>query len=93
MARKAHRPHLAAVRCTVGDVNWIREPSRFPAEVEAQLRYRHRAAPAVVRPADGGAVTLRFRTPQNAVTPGQGAVFYRGDEVLGGGFIRPEERG
>jgi tRNA-specific 2-thiouridylase len=87
-----HRRQLAAVRCTVGDVNWIHEPARFPAEVEAQLRYRHRAAPAVVRPVAGGAVSLRFRTPQNAVTPGQGAVFYRGDEVLGGGFIRPEEK-
>jgi tRNA-specific 2-thiouridylase len=72
----------------VARVSWIagvapREP--FPARV--RIRYRHEGAEAVVTPhADGGA-TLAFHEPVRALAPGQAAVFYRGDEVLGGGPI------
>ena len=52
-----------------------------------QLRSRHRASPASVRPRPGGGAELRFREPQRAVTPGQSAVFYDGDVVIGGGIV------
>jgi tRNA-specific 2-thiouridylase len=55
-------------------------------EADVKIRYRTPASPAVVRSADGGA-QVRFERPQRAITPGQAAVFYRGDEVLGGGVI------
>jgi tRNA-specific 2-thiouridylase len=51
-----------------------------------KIRYRAPAAAAIVV-ADGVGADVRFLTPQAAVTPGQAAVFYVGDEVLGGGAI------
>ncbi len=52
-----------------------------------QIRYRHRAAPAVVRGEAEGRVRILFDAPQSAVTPGQAVVAYEGDVVLGGGWI------
>jgi tRNA-specific 2-thiouridylase len=55
--------------------------------VTAQIRHRHRAAPARVRALDGGRAEVEFDVPQAAVTPGQAAVFYDDDVVVGGGWI------
>ena len=55
-------------------------------EAEVKIRYRAAPQPAEVLPTASG-VELRFREPQRAVTAGQAAVFYRGNEVLGGGII------
>jgi len=52
-----------------------------------QLRYRHAGAPAALELLEAGRVRVSFDAPQFAVTPGQAAVFYRDDEVLGGGWI------
>lgn len=57
-------------------------------EVEAQIRSRHRASPATVESIEGDRFRLRFREPQWAITPGQSAVLYAGELVLGGGIIR-----
>lgn len=54
--------------------------------VTAKLRYRHIAQPAVIRP-DGDNVIIEFDEPQRAPSPGQAAVFYDGDTVVGGGTI------
>jgi tRNA-specific 2-thiouridylase len=59
--------------------------------VQAKIRHRHEPAWATIEPAGNGAdssqVTATFDEPQRAVTPGQAAVFYDGDEVVGGGWI------
>jgi len=81
------RQKLARDRCTVEGVNWINPPARFPADVRSQIRYRHQSAPACVTAKSPTIVDLQFESPQDAITPGQGAVFYRDDEVLGGGWI------
>jgi tRNA-specific 2-thiouridylase len=52
-----------------------------------QIRYRRVPQPATVRRIDERSVSVQFDDPELAVTPGQAAVFYDGDEVLGGGFI------
>jgi tRNA-specific 2-thiouridylase len=81
------RPDLARHTCTVEDINWINPPAFFPTDVHAQIRYRHKGAPARLTQTSAATVELQFKTPQDAITPGQGAVFYKGDEVLGGGWI------
>jgi tRNA-specific 2-thiouridylase len=79
--------------CEVERVNWI-SMARLEAtmEVMAKIRHKHEPAPATVEPADegttGAVVRVRFRTPQRAITPGQAAVFYQDDLVVGGGWIR-----
>jgi tRNA-specific 2-thiouridylase len=79
--------------CEVERVNWI-SIARLdePIEVMARIRHKHAPAAAIVEPAgDGSAdcsVRLRFHAPQRAITPGQAAVFYQGDLVVGGGWIR-----
>jgi tRNA-specific 2-thiouridylase len=55
--------------------------------VSAKIRYNAQDSPALVRPLGDDRAELVFQEPQNAVTPGQSAVFYSGDEVLGGGVI------
>ncbi len=57
-----------------------------PTRVQAKIRYNGPAVPAALSP-DGPDAELRFDEPQRAVTPGQAAVFYDGDRVLGGGYI------
>lgn len=71
------------------DVNWIAlERLESPLRVEAKIRHRFAPAAATVRPAgDQGSVEVEFDTPQRAITPGQAAVFYQGDLVVGGGWI------
>jgi len=74
--------------CSVPRPNWIgMEPPRRSVEAAVQIRHRHPGCEAVVEPDGDGSIRIRFRRPQRAVTPGQAAVFYREDEVLGGGFI------
>lgn len=58
-----------------------------PLEVEAQVRYRGPALPAVVTPLEKGRVRVDFREPQRAIAPGQAVVFYQGDLVVGGATI------
>lgn len=81
------RQELARDKCTVEEVNWINPPALFPTDVRSQIRYRHTSVPARVTRTSPTRVGLEFEIPQNAITPGQGAVFYKDDEVLGGGWI------
>jgi tRNA-specific 2-thiouridylase len=55
--------------------------------VQVKIRLRHKAADATVYPAEGHKTKILFKTPQMSVTPGQSAVIYKGDTVLGGGII------
>jgi tRNA-uridine 2-sulfurtransferase len=74
---------------TVDRCNWI--PFEHPPEtIEAmvKIRYNHPGTPATITPTDGGRATVKLHEPQRAITPGQAAVFYREDLVLGGGWIR-----
>jgi len=57
------------------------------APLEVRVRYRHTAAPATLTPLEDNRVRVQFDEPQRAITPGQATVFYRGDEVVGGGWI------
>ena len=78
---------LAASSCIVEKLNWIDSPPDFPLTIDVRLRYRHRAIPAVLTRAGSGRVTVQFLSAQETSTPGQGAVFYDGDRVVGAGII------
>ena len=72
----------------IRDVNWISgEAPQAPVNVQAKLRYRQQAACALLIPEGTDKAELVFGQPQRAPAPGQAAVFYDGDEVLGGGTI------
>ena len=68
------------------DVHWVVGRPENAFEGLVQIRYRHTGAQADVIPSERG-FEVRFAEPQRAITPGQAAVVYRGDEVIGGGFI------
>jgi tRNA-specific 2-thiouridylase len=69
--------------------NWIAyetPPDEF--RVTTKIRYNHPGTPAVVRPGPNGSATVHLEVAQRAITPGQAAVFYQDDVVVGGGWIR-----
>jgi tRNA-specific 2-thiouridylase len=73
---------------TAGGVNWVAFDNPVkPVRGEVRVRYRHQAAPATIHPESDCTARIVFDEPQRAITPGQATVFYRGDEVLGGGWI------
>jgi len=72
---------------TAAQVNWTIDPPTDGWRVSAQIRHRHAAAPAIVRALDDDRAEVVFDTPQMAIAPGQAAVFYDGDVVIGGGWI------
>jgi tRNA-uridine 2-sulfurtransferase len=70
-----------------GNINWIERFAEAEIAASVQIRYRSPAIPCVVRRTVEGTAEVRFTEEFPAVTPGQAAVFYRGDQVLGGGWI------
>ncbi len=69
-------------------LNWIAIAGlSAPTRLQVKIRNRHQAAPATVAPAGQDEVLVTFDQPQRAITPGQAAVFYEEDSVVGGGWI------
>jgi tRNA-uridine 2-sulfurtransferase len=70
------------------EVSWVSGVApAAPRRALAQIRYQHAAAPGELTPLADGRARFAFDAPQPAVAPGQAAVFYEGDEVIGGGWI------
>ena len=82
------KSELAATECRVTHINWIETvPPEKQITVQTRIRYRHREAESVLTLLDPQTATVRFSKAQYAITPGQAAVFYQGERVLGGGWI------
>jgi tRNA-specific 2-thiouridylase len=82
------RSELGNTAISVRNVNWISgSPPDNTLRVEVKIRYRADPAPALVVPAGYNRADVRLEQPLDDVTPGQGAVFYQGDRVIGGGII------
>ncbi|MBD1837477.1 tRNA 2-thiouridine(34) synthase MnmA [Coleofasciculus sp. FACHB-64] len=78
-----HKPE-----CTAARLNWVSIPEpTSPIRAEVQVRYRSKAVPVTVIPLEDSRIKLVFDEPQFGITPGQAAVLYDGDIVLGGGII------
>jgi tRNA-specific 2-thiouridylase len=67
--------------------SWVQQPEEAEFTATCRIRYRHTPAPCQVTVLSDGRFEVQFDTPQTAVTPGQAAVLYDGDRVLGGGWI------
>ncbi|MEW6028626.1 MAG: tRNA 2-thiouridine(34) synthase MnmA [Chloroflexota bacterium] len=79
---------LGTRELTARDVNWVGgEAPRAPFRAEVKIRYTARPVLAEVTPLNGGQARVQFDAPARDATPGQAAVFYVEDEVLGGGII------
>ncbi|HVU07898.1 MAG TPA: tRNA 2-thiouridine(34) synthase MnmA [Verrucomicrobiae bacterium] len=77
------RDEFVATNC-----NWIPfDKLAEPIQVTAKIRYNHPGAPATISPFDGNRVKVKLHSPARAITPGQAAVFYQDDLVVGGGWI------
>jgi tRNA-uridine 2-sulfurtransferase len=77
------RDEFIADRCNWHPFDQLTEP----IEVTAKIRYNHAGAPATITPLGGNRTKVKLHTPQRAITPGQAAVFYQDDLVVGGGWI------
>ena len=85
--RIGRREELEVAGCEVADTTFVAGPAPGEGDVTVKVRYRAHPVRARVQPAGGGAWLVEFAQPQLGVAAGQAAVFYRGDEVLGGGTI------
>ncbi len=75
------------------EFQWMGDVPRQGGKAEAQIRYRHKAAPGILEITSPGKVRFTFHKPQWAAAPGQALVCYEGDRVLGGGWIcRSDEK-
>src|SRR6202045_722051 len=80
---------LRTTKCDVQDVNWIaHEFSAEPLRAAVKIRHKHVPAHATITPLGALNARIVFDAPQRAITSGQGAVFYDGERVLGGAWIR-----
>ena len=71
----------------INTVNWISGlVPQEPFRADVKIRYKSKETPAVIYPKELGA-SIQFLEPQKAITPGQAAVFYIEDEIIGGGLI------
>ena len=77
---------LLAAAAQIEDAAWSDDVT-FPVEAIVRVRSRHEGAPALIERAEGGGFVARFLAPVRAVSPGQVAVAYADDRVLGGGTI------
>lgn len=82
------KEHLSRSELKIDGCNWsIPQPSE-PLSTHCRIRYRHQEVPAIVEVLPGNQARVRFAEAQKGITPGQAAVFYDGDKVIGGGWIQ-----
>jgi tRNA-specific 2-thiouridylase len=72
----------------VSDVTWVNNPPSFPLKTGVSIRYHHPEYPALLNQVSRNTYQVTFDEPQRAITEGQAAVIYNGEELLGGGIIQ-----
>lgn len=71
----------------ITDLTWVGDNPVFPIKAGVSIRYHHPDYPALIERMDSDKLSIRFDNPQRAVTPGQSAVIYQDDQLIGGGVI------
>ena len=82
------KQYLSRTSMVVGNVCWAHAGGVVPARVDCRIRYQHQQAFASINILADGCVAVEFETAQTGITPGQAAVFYDADCVIGGGWIK-----
>lgn len=82
------RKELYKSECNISNVNWIIEGSKYWKNIKVRIRYKHEEANAEIYQLKKDLYRIKFKEPQFAITPGQSAVVYYNDIVLGGGIIQ-----
>lgn len=81
------KEELLSLSCTVKNINWINKPEDSEIIVTSHIRYNHKGVFSTLKLIDNNNAVINFHEPVTALAPGQGAVFYLGSEVIGGGWI------
>lgn len=76
---------------TVNDLKWTDESLKAGEKIQAKIRSRFEPVAALIKNISDEKYTVEFENPQRAITPGQAAVFYRGESLVGGGWIVADE--
>ena len=87
------KSELASTGLIARSINWLEAPAVGEIEAQVQIRYRAPAVNCMIRRREDQGCEVRFKEPVMAVTPGQAAVFYRSEQVLGGGWIERALKG
>lgn len=89
VVKGTHHPYLYKSDLQVEKINWLIDTPSLPIEIKAKIRYRQpdQEATLVLENKRNNKFFVKFKEPQRAVTPGQSAVFYQGEQCLGGGII------
>ena len=84
----ATREKMYSSNCCVSQINWLIPPKHWPpGEIYTHIRYNHQGVKSKIKFINDKNANIKFNLPQFAVTPGQSAVFYSNDILLGGGII------
>ena len=90
-----HEEELGRTEFMTGETNWIaplpEDAKTSGISAAVRIRHRHNPRPARIEPLDGARARVVFAEPEHGIAPGQAAVFYRDDEVLGGGWIERDD--
>ncbi|MBF0225064.1 MAG: tRNA 2-thiouridine(34) synthase MnmA [Desulfobacterales bacterium] len=78
---------LLSTECSVSNINWIAHKPTNPIKLFTKVRYRNKAVISTVYPDENDKALVKFDSPQSSIASGQGAVFYDGEEIIGGGWI------
>jgi tRNA-uridine 2-sulfurtransferase len=81
-------PQLWKSEFVLEDLTWTNQQPDLPIRAGVSIRYHHPDYPALIKSLDHGIMQVSFESPQRAITPGQSAVIYQGEKLIGGGVIK-----